>query len=196
MIVEFQICDLDQKNLYYKINNCLNLETNNERKFAGVYAIYKNDICLYVGQSKNLPSRVASHIFGKYKTCDFIKCIDICNAGFSDFFERSDKARAEILNNAEISLMQLLTPTENIITDYTIKLSDNIKPNFDDFYDFVIDYRANDAGVIRVATDNESIIVFADFISICHYQNTEATLGEVNKKFQDLQIPFYFEGGK
>ena len=61
--------EFNQKVLYFKLNNTFNLQVDSElnHKFSGIYAIFKDDICLYVGQSSNLASRIATHLKGKYK---------------------------------------------------------------------------------------------------------------------------------
>ncbi len=105
-----------QEILYFKIHNVLNLEKNSNQniKIAGIYTIFKNDICLYVGQSKNIASRLATHLKGKYKTADEIYFWDICELGFDDFHERNSISKKSILDNAEKYLMSLLKPIDNI----------------------------------------------------------------------------------
>mgnify|MGYP005614543251 FL=1 len=57
--------NISQKELFFQINHVIN-NGKNEKGIKGVYAIFKNDICLYVGQSSNIASRLATHISGKY----------------------------------------------------------------------------------------------------------------------------------
>lgn len=163
MTARFYFDGLDQKTLYFKINSCLNLESENEKRIAGVYAIFKDDICLYVGQSKNLASRATSHILGKYSNCDYIKLIDITDVGFVNFWDRSEPSRQSVLNNAEITLMQILKPIENVITDYTKKIPDNHKPDFFESASFVIDCRDAQYGNITITSDTSDIIIDSSF---------------------------------
>ncbi|WP_249322069.1 GIY-YIG nuclease family protein [Campylobacter sp. RM16191] len=121
---------LEQRALYFKLNNIFNLETQSEKNvaIAGIYAIYKDDICLYVGQSKNLASRVATHLKGKYATASEIFIWNIENIGFSDFSERSTAAQNAILNNVEKWLISQLKPIENILADFNFTLPDTQTP--------------------------------------------------------------------
>jgi hypothetical protein len=166
MIAKFNFGSLDQKTLYYKINSCINLDIETDTRRSGVYAIFKDDICLYVGQSKNLASRSASHILGKYKNCDYIKLIDITHVGFGNFWDRSESSRTAILNNVEIALMQILKPIENIITDYTKIIPENQIPSFEEWASFTIDCRETFDDYLTIASETDHIIVGAHF----HYR--------------------------
>lgn len=121
---------LEQRALYFKLNNIFNLETQSEKNvtIAGIYAIYKDDICLYVGQSKNLASRVATHLKGKYATASEIFIWNIEDIGFNDFSERSTVAQNAILNNVEKWLISQLKPIENILADFDFTLPDTQAP--------------------------------------------------------------------
>ena len=48
-------------------------KSNGLIKTIGVYTIYNDDICVYVGQSKNIASRLATHLSGRYKKATKIK---------------------------------------------------------------------------------------------------------------------------
>ncbi len=59
-----------QKELFFQLNSSMTIEKAD--KISGVYAIYKSDVCLYVGQSSNIPSRLATHLCGRYANADKI----------------------------------------------------------------------------------------------------------------------------
>lgn len=122
--------DFEQKVLYFKLNNVLNLQEHNElnRKIAGVYAIFKDDICLYVGQSINMASRIATHLKGKYETSTELYLWNVENIGFSDFYERSKDSQKIILDNCEKYLMSKLKPIENLLIDMNFTLDENKTP--------------------------------------------------------------------
>lgn len=154
--------DFEQKVLYFKLNNALNMQTETEsnHKFIGVYAIYKDDICLYVGQSINLASRIATHLKGKYKESTEIFCWNIENIGFSDFKERSKVSKKEILDNCEKWLMTKLNPIENLSIIHDFIIEENKSPNicFESSSCFTINNR------------NEALYITDDFSYI--YDNT------------------------
>lgn len=165
MICSFNVAYDNQKELFFKINNLINLENETyEKELSGVYAIYKNDICLYVGQSKNLASRISTHISGKYKECDFIYLFDVRSLGFSDFFERSDDSKKSIIDNCEKYLIKLLKPIENIIADFSFEIHDSEKPDFNDGEDFIysnftIDCRKTKYGQLTITNDYDIGII-------------------------------------
>jgi len=103
-----------QKELYFQIDNAINYNKDYKCK-CGVYAIFKDNICLYVGQSKNLSSRISTHLKGKYSECD---CILI--------YESYDRDETDIkeLTNGEKKLIQILRPIENLIADYTEEIDE------------------------------------------------------------------------
>lgn len=122
--------EFEQKVLYFKLNNCLNLNTHVELsyKVAGIYAIYKDDVCLYVGQSRNLASRLATHLKGKYENCTNIYAWDIEDIGFSTYREEEKEYQQLILENSEKHLMTVLKPIENLDIDMSFKCPNNFKP--------------------------------------------------------------------
>ena len=71
--------DLTSTQIYYKLNSSFQITLieyqSSTLKFAGLYAIFKGDICYYVGQSQNLASRISQHITGKYNSCDRVSII-------------------------------------------------------------------------------------------------------------------------
>lgn len=128
MILNFPIHDLDSKGLYFKLGNAFQLsdETYHSKqyKFAGLYAIYKNDVCLYVGQSQNLCSRISTHLTGRYASADRIDFFMAVANGFDDFYNRGKTARKNILETNELKLINELKPTENIIVDRELDCDD------------------------------------------------------------------------
>lgn len=109
----------DSRELYFKLSSSFQISSrhfNKSFKFSGIYAIYRNDNCYYVGQSQNLASRISQHLSGKYKSCDKIEIFMPNTNGFSDFFSRSKETRKIILEKNEMLLMSILKPIENLIT--------------------------------------------------------------------------------
>jgi len=119
--------DFEQKTLYFKLNNAFNMDMENElnQKLQGIYAIYSNNICLYVGQSKNLASRIATHIRGKYEKSTEIYLWNIEDIGFNDFLRRSKAIQQSILDNSEKLYMQKLKPIDNVNIDMDFKLNED-----------------------------------------------------------------------
>jgi hypothetical protein len=151
--------DFEQKVLYFKLNNALNMNIDSELnlKFAGIYAIYKDNICLYVGHSKNLASRIATHIKGKYENFTDIYLWNIEEIGFPDFVERSLGSQESILTNSEKYLMTKLKPIENLDIDMDFKLQEIQTPSicFRSSCDFTItSYR----GTLSIADISDSIV--------------------------------------
>ncbi len=124
--------ELEQKALYFKLNNAFNMSyaTEENIKIVGIYAIYSNNTCLYVGQSKNIASRIATHLRGKYQNSTDIYIWDIEELGFADFKKRDQKSREQILNNAEKHIMSILKPIDNIDIDMDIKIKEDEQPVF------------------------------------------------------------------
>lgn len=120
--------EFEQKVLYYKLNNSFNMNLISELnyKIAGVYAIYKDDICLYVGQSRNLASRIATHLRGKYENCTNIYVWDIQEIGFKQFRGLIKDIQEQVLIRTEKFFMSKLKPIENLDIDMDYK--DGWKP--------------------------------------------------------------------
>lgn len=97
----------NQKKLYFQIKQNINFY---DTVASGVYAIFKEDICLYVDQSKNIASRLATHLSGKYKECDKI----LVFASLEDTYDK--------LIVTEKYVMNLLKPIENLLVDFTEKI--------------------------------------------------------------------------
>lgn len=124
----------DSKALYFRINSSLNLldtPLSPTFKLPGVYAIFKQDTCFYVGQSKNVASRLATHITGKYKKADKIIIFPPAGeeCGCLEFYDLTTENQSHILRLNESILIDRLKPIENILTEY----------NSDNTYDFVFD---------------------------------------------------------
>lgn len=109
----------DSKELYFKLSNSFHLTMFEDRsstsKFAGLYAIFKNDVCMYVGQSQNLASRLSQHLSGKYESADKVLIFSAISNGYDDFFDRTKDDRKWILENNEKLLIKELQPIENLM---------------------------------------------------------------------------------
>jgi len=101
-----------QKDLFFQIKSELKKSDFEEDKIAGIYAIFKDDICLYVGQSKNIASRLATHLCGKYQECDKVLIY------FS--YEENDFN----LIPTEKFAMSILKPIENVLVDFTEEIQE------------------------------------------------------------------------
>jgi len=119
MLTHFDKPD-DSKELYFKLNASLllvNFESASSAfKYAGIYAIYKDDVCYYVGQSQNLASRLSQHLTGKYECSTRVDCYMVAENGFSDFYNRAKETRKAILELNEMAFIKKLKPLENLIT--------------------------------------------------------------------------------
>lgn len=169
MLCKFNVGECDQKQLYFKICNVLSLERK-DTTITGIYAIYKNDICLYVGQSKNLASRISTHLSGKYKEADFIYMVDVEQIGFGDYRNRCEKSKKSILDNCEKYLIKLLKPIENIIADFNFQLPIEQTPDIHDYlpYSYIIDNREMSIyGDITIQDSNEHTVTNCDWLRIC-----------------------------
>lgn len=132
----------EQKQLFFQID--AEFKKSTKDKTRGIYAIYRDDICLYVGQSNNMASRIATHLSGKYKECTSI------------LVYRSNEEENFILDETEKFVMQQLKPSENIQIDFSYKIdmskimeckilyemdyceSENIEYDLKEMYDCVI----------------------------------------------------------
>lgn len=120
MFTSFDASEISDKELYCKLSSSfqiVNFEDQSANfRFAGLYAIFKNGICYYVGQSQNLASRICQHLSGKYKSADQILILTPQKNGFSDFFSRDKQTRKEILEYNESILIKKIRPIENLLT--------------------------------------------------------------------------------
>ena len=127
MIASFDVPD-SERHLYFLLNNTLHLcspLSSSGYKIAGLYSIHHEDKCRYVGQSQNLPSRLASHLSGHYEYADEFRVYFVCEEGYEDFYDRSKEDRKAILENNELRLIQILKPIDNIISNYDTEIPDN-----------------------------------------------------------------------
>ncbi len=114
--------DGESSSLYFKLNNSLHLlspQSSATYKIAGVYAIYKGGVCYYVGQSKNIPSRIATHLSGKYENADRVKIFFAGETeGLADqdcnFYDWPKSEQADALEANEAVCISLFKPIENI----------------------------------------------------------------------------------
>lgn len=162
-----------QKELFFQLSHAMTIERS-EKVIKGVYAIFKNGICLYVGQSSNVPSRLATHLSGKYKNVDKIF-----------IFEQTNN---EDLIINEKYCIQKLKPIENILVDYDEAI--NIEDLFDNFHDLekgayedILDYYE-----FFIINDDKNI-----FISTADLQ---PDLYCINNTIKDLMIYPLIEGNK
>jgi len=126
MLANFEIPE-SSKDLYFKLNNAFQLTDypcSDTRRFAGIYVIYMKEVCYYVGQSLNLPSRISTHITGKYAQADEIHFYMPSEYAFSDFYERNRDSQKAILENNEGHCLNLFKPIENILVDRDEALED------------------------------------------------------------------------
>ena len=116
-----QVESLDYKALYNKFCNIF-YDITSSKKLIGLYFIYndKNEL-MYVGQSKNIASRLTTHIRKKYK---YAKRIDVMS--FDDNEEN-------MLTDAERYYITKLQPIDNILVDElhnTIEVEEYIMREF------------------------------------------------------------------
>lgn len=123
--------EMDQKTLYFKLDSAFNIDAIKylNKKIRGIYAIFNDENCIYVGQSKNIASRLATHMRGKYKNATSIHTWDILEIGFNDFDSRSKDSQINILNNCEKYLMSKLKPIDNIDIDMDFILDEDNAPD-------------------------------------------------------------------
>ena len=120
MIVNFDIPDTE-RDLYFRLSSSLQLCSplqSSGYKIAGLYSIHHQGACRYVGQSQNLPSRLANHLIGAYSYADEFRVYFVCEYGFEDFYDRDSGSRKGILEGNELRLIQCLRPIDNIVSDY------------------------------------------------------------------------------
>lgn len=112
----------ESKSIYFHLSHSFHLfdvVSSPTYKIAGVYAIFKDGVCHYVGQSKNLPSRIATHLSGKYSNADHVK---VFFAGETEqyhdnsccFYEWNKQDQTDCLEANESLCMAYFKPIENI----------------------------------------------------------------------------------
>jgi hypothetical protein len=107
------------KELYFKLSGSLQIcsydNCSKTLKLAGIYAIFNGDVCLYVGQSQNVASRLSQHLFGRYSGATEIVVFPVAGNGFSDFYDRSKDSRKSILENNEFKFIEHYKPIGNLV---------------------------------------------------------------------------------
>ena len=111
----------EQRELYFQLKTLMEYDSTVETKGAWVYVIMNKDTIVYIGQTKNLPSRLATHLSknGKYRGDGVeISCfmIDDEYSGEKDFHLLVEKI-----------MISRWTPSDNIIADASksIKLKES-----------------------------------------------------------------------
>lgn len=116
-----QIEHNDYKSLYILLSKSFKkLDSSVQEKMSGVYMIYNDrKQLMYIGQSKNIASRLTTHIRGKYKNAYKIDIIDL------DFINNN------YLDSVERFLITKLKPIDNIMVDekYDINHLEDIFPD-------------------------------------------------------------------
>ena len=135
----------NQRDLFYQIKNEFE---KCDTIMQGWYIIFKDDICVYVGQSKNLPSRIATHLKGKYENCDTILVFEN--------YEVDEK-----LDITEQYLMNIFKPLENKLVDFSKKI------NYEEIAECNIYFANEDPNIEGSIT--EKIIKYSNF-SILNYK--------------------------
>ncbi len=124
---------MEQDILYFKLTNAFNMDKMEKMnaKIAGIYAIYKDDRCVYVGQSINLASRIATHLRGPYATATSVFCWEAENLYYDKFKYASKDEKKVMLDNAEKYIMAKFKPVENLMIDMDFKLLECDTPEVD-----------------------------------------------------------------
>ena len=165
---------MEQEVLYFKLTNAFNMdkiEKLNE-KIAGIYTIYKDDRCVYVGQSINLASRLATHLRGKYATATSVFCWEANNLYWDEFEHASKDEKKVMLDNAEKYVMAKFKPVENLMIDMDFKLPECDVPDVDTCFGGNIRLQMTNAGFLIVS--NSESRVFGNIESSifeAHYNN-------------------------
>lgn len=189
--------DKNQEWLYFKLNNAFNMDTDEPKniKHIGIYAIFNGDTCLYVGQSKNIASRVATHLRGKYKNSTQIQVWDIREFGFSDYDGRSSESKKIILDNAEKYVMQSLKPIDNIDIDMDFILSEDESPNINIDGDFSFIILNKDYHMVIATSYCQTLEIVNEMVVSAYYNdeiNEESTekVTEIIRKNEIYELSF------
>ncbi len=108
----------EQKELFFDLDWFFKKCSEDGEKTKGIYVIYKDDICLYVGQSKNIPSRIATHLIGKYVNSDKILI-------YTDTEYIEDSSEHTLLET-EKYLINRLKPIENVLVDFDYVIDNSL----------------------------------------------------------------------
>lgn len=196
MLAHFSIQDLDQKEIFFKLSNAISLSNkfNPGRKVHGIYAIYnEHGVCCYVGQSKNIASRLATHIRGRYSNFSSIKVYTPEFNSFEDYYERNEPSKSAILDYNEKVLMSIEKPVDNILIDLDLIIDkdktfssfteDSFYPCFeiksDDYVDIKILY-INDFYTEHMVADSSEYDYFKQNTKLLfELQNQEGVKNEI-----------------
>jgi len=157
----------EQKELFFQLDR--EFKKTYDKKIAGVYAIYKSDICLYVGQSKNIASRIATHLNGKYKICSKILIFTI-------------EDESDDLIPLEKFLIQKLTPIENVLADFTEKIEESeiaegcISYEIERAKHYEIDFNIDNAAEFTIINDKYALLLMDSEAASDLYHFDEACL--------------------
>ena len=146
--------------LYKKLKEAIGISEENDSncKVSGIYYIYNQDnTLLYIGQSKNIASRLTTHIRGKYRNSHKIII---------------DPVYEEELNDVERFMIDKLKPIDNVMVseEYDIERTEwseqflRINDNGEELFDF--------SNVETWNTDNprtkiypaQKVILYVDFV--------------------------------
>lgn len=155
------------KDWYFKISGALNFSypmKSDDHKVAGLYAIYKNNICLYVGQSKNIPSRLSTHLTGRYEVCDDIRIFYVCEEEhFEGFYSWSSKEQTQVLESNEAKLINILKPTENIMVNREADINED-----DLFYHIQsLDHESDHRHSMQILLSKHYVTAIDDLYGVC-----------------------------
>ena len=162
MLAHFSIQDIEQKELFFKISNSLSLLNRDmlkNGKMSGLYLIIKDKYPVYAGQSKNIASRLATHLRGKYQECDYIVIFPVTTNGFSDFYDRDESSQKDILLANEKLLMSTFKPTENIMIDMDFNLDEEKSMCWKSLINTAPESVNNIEDLINFLMDNEVAII-------------------------------------
>lgn len=162
MLAHFSIQDIEQKELFFKISNSLSLLNRDmlkNGKMSGLYLIIKDKYPVYAGQSKNIASRLATHLRGKYQECDYIVIFPVTINGFSDFYDRDENSQKDILLANEKLLMSTFKPTENIAIDMDFTLDEEKSMEWSSLIKTSPESVKNIEDLINFLMDNEVAII-------------------------------------
>ena len=136
-----------QRELFSQLNHSMIIESD-EKTIKGVYIIFKDNVCVYVGQSSNVASRLATHLSGKYKNAN-------------EIFVFVPECEEDLIITEKYCI-QKLQPIENLRVDFDEKI--NIEDIFGIFHDYekgayekMLEYYD-----FKIINDDENIFITTD----------------------------------
>ena len=115
MFMQFDKENTNQKHFYFLLQSVIKgFYDIDHNKIPAVYAIYNQKKCVYVGQSRNISSRISTHYYNAYDNCTHIAIFlltDLIDDGCSDEYKKN------VLDENELFLMHYLKPCDNIINN-------------------------------------------------------------------------------